>query len=462
MAEKNKQILIVDDEENVRRLLLKVLSKEGYQVETAGNGQEALEKLNETRFDLVIMDIRMPIMDGMEAFHIIREKHPEVIVIMMTAFTSVDTAINAMKLGAYNYISKPFNISEVKLNINRALETRKLAEEVDELRQEIHGQFSINNIIGKSDRMQEVYKTIGMVAETDATVLISGESGTGKELVAKAIHYNSQRKKEPLVNVNCSALPEGMLESELFGHEKGAFTGAIEKKNGKFEFADGGTILLDEISEMSPKLQAKLLRVIQEKEFERVGGLKTIGVNVRIIAATNRNLEELIEAGNFREDLYYRLNVVPIHIPPLSDRKEDIPLLAEHFLYRCNEEMGRKFKYVSTDAMRLLNDYSWPGNVRELKNAIERAAVLGRDKILLPEHLPMKIQTFSTEKKMDVLNFEDKSLREIVQEVEKKAIKKALEQNGWNKTRTAKKLQMSRKALWYKIEEYKLKETSSV
>lgn len=459
MREKSKRILVVDDEENVRRLLFEILRKEGYTVNTAGSGQEALEMADRFHYDLVLMDIRMPGMDGIEAFSLLREKYPDIIVIMITAFVGVDSAVEAMKLGAYNYISKPFNISEIKLNVKRALEIKDLTAEVKELRQEIQERFSVNNIIGSSGKMQEVYKIIGKVANSNATVLIWGESGTGKELVAKAIHYNSQRKNAPLVKVNCAALPEGLLESELFGHEKGAFTGAVERKKGKFEYANKGTIFLDEISEMSPNLQVKLLRVIQEKEFERVGGLESIRVDVRIIAATNRNLEDLIKSGQFREDLYYRLNVVPIYIPSLRDRKGDIPLLVEYFLNKYNQEMGKDIKYISVEAMRLLSAYDWPGNVRELENVIERAVVMGGGTLLLPEHLPISLQSFRTEEK-DAFDFEDKPLREILREVEKKVIKKTLDQNGWNKAQTAKKLQMSRKALLYKIDEYKLAENT--
>jgi len=463
LTQKKKRILIVDDEESVRRLLLEVLKKEGYKVSVAENGYLALELIKQTHFDLAVIDIRMPVMDGMELFQALRVQCPEMVVIIMTAFASVDTAVEAMKTGAYNYISKPFNISEIKLSIRRALEIKDLVEEVKELRLEIQNRFSINNIIGQSGKMQEVYKIIGRVADSPVTVLIRGESGTGKELVAKAIHYNSQRKMAPLVKVNCAALPEGLLESELFGYEKGAFTGALDRKKGKFEYADGGTIFLDEIGEMSPALQVKLLRVIQEREFERVGGLETIPTNVRIIAATNQNLEEMMKSGEFREDLYYRLNVVPIIIPPLRDRKEDISCLVEYFLNKYNQELGKEFKYISVEVMHYLSNYSWPGNVRELENVVERALVMGGGEIFLPEHLPINIQSFMRPDE-EVLNlgFSDKPLREILREVEKKAISTVLERNGWNKARTAAKLQISRTALIYKIEEYGLEETSNV
>ncbi|NLC07015.1 MAG: sigma-54-dependent Fis family transcriptional regulator [Syntrophomonadaceae bacterium] len=463
MLSNRKRILVVDDEDSVRCLLREIFRKEGYQVDLAENGLEALNLVERSQYDLAIIDIRMPVMDGLELFHVFLEKHPEIIVIIITAFASVDTAVEAMKLGAYNYISKPFNIAEIKLNVKRALESKDLAEEVKELRQEIQKRYSINNIIGHSGKMQEIYKTVGRVANCNVTVLIQGESGTGKELIAKAIHYNSRRKEAPLVKVNCAALPEGLLESELFGHEKGAFTGALEKKKGKFEQADKGTLFLDEIGDMSPSLQVKLLRVIQEKEFERVGGLETIKVDVRIIAATNRHLEELVKSEKFREDLYYRLNVVSIIIPPLRERKEDIPSLVEFFLNKYNEEMGKEFKYVSVEAMNRLINYNWPGNVRELENAIERAVVMGNGSVLLPEHLPVNIHSYSIPE-ADPLGFEveDKPLREILREVEKAVIKKSLDKNGWNKARTAAKLGLSRKALLYKIEEYGLQKTLTV
>ena len=454
---KDKRILVVDDEESVRKLLQAVLKKEGYKADAAENGEAALKLASINHYDLAVIDIRMPLMDGMELFHVMREKHPDITVIVITAFAGVDTAVEAMKLGAYNYISKPFNLSEIKLNVKRALEIKDLTDEVKLLRQEIKDKFAINNMVGNSGKMQEVYKIIGRVAESSATVLIMGESGTGKELVAKAIHYNSPRRGAPMVKVNCAALPEGLLESELFGHEKGSFTGAIERKKGRFEHANGGTILLDEVGEMSPSLQVKLLRVLQEREFERVGGLETIKTDVRIIAATNRNLEVMIKAGSFREDLYYRLNVVPIHIAPLRERREDIPLLVEFFLNKYSQVAGKGFKYVSVEAMRLLASYNWPGNVRELENVIERSVVMGSGEVLLSDHLPISVQSYSPVEEL-MLDIVDKPLKEILHEVEKRVIQKALLNNRWNRAQTAAKLQISRSALLYKIEEYGLEQ----
>ncbi len=455
-----KKILVVDDEKHVQRLLLEILKKEGYKVQTVGDGKQAIEKMEQTIFDLVLMDIRMPVMNGIEAFKILSGKYPDIPFIMMTAFASVDTAIETMKLGAFNYISKPFNNAEVRLNVKRALAIRNMTDELQELRQKVQSHFSINSIIGKSAKMQEMYKMIGKVASTNAIVLIQGESGTGKELVAKAIHYNSDRKERPLVDVNCAALPSGLLESELFGHEKGSFTGAASQKKGKFEYAHEGTIFLDEICEMELNLQAKLLRVIQEKEFQRVGGLETYKTDVRIIAATNRKMDELVKSGEFREDLYYRLNVVQVSIPPLRERKDDLPLLVDYFLNKFNKKTGKSFQCFSTEAMKLINAYNWTGNVRELENAVERAVVMGSGKIIMPEDLPMNLQTGSENSKASI-SFENRPLKEILREVERKVIGKTLEETGWNKMQTAKKLQMSRKAVLYKIEKYNLRPKES-
>lgn len=450
-----KKILVVDDEQNVQRLLLEVLKKEGYTVQTAGNGEQAIRKMEQTLFDLVLMDIQMPVLNGMDAFKIIIEKYPEIPVIMMTAFASVDTAIEAMKLGAFNYISKPFNNSAIRVNVKRSLAIRHMTNELQELRQNAQTQFSIHRMIGHSAKMQEMYKTIGKVSSTNTTVLIQGESGTGKELVAKAIHYNSDRKDRPLVDVNCAALPGELLESEMFGHEKGSFTGASSQKKGKFEFAHKGTIFLDEIGEMELKLQAKLLRVIQEKEFQRVGGLETHKTDVRIIAASNCPMEELVKKGLFREDLYYRLNVVQVFIPPLRERKDDLPLLVDYFLHKFNQKAGKSFKCFSAEAMTLLNGYQWSGNVRELENAVERAVVMGSGDIIMPEDLPQNLR-IASENTGTIVSLDDRPLKEILMEVERKVIHKKLTETGWNKVRTAKKLEMSRKALLYKIKKYEL------
>ena len=453
----NKRILIADDENNVRRLLKEILTAEGYQVTLVENGKLAVEHMAASGADLVFMDIRMPVMDGLAAIKILSKKHPTVPVIMMTAFAGVDTAVEAMKLGAYNYISKPFNNSEIRLSVNKAMEIKALNKEVQLLRKEVKERFSINNIIGKSGKMQTVFKMIGKISQTNSTVLIQGETGTGKELVAKAIHYNSQYNTGKFVGVNCASIPEGLIESEFFGHERGAFSGAVANKIGKFEYADNGTLFLDEIGEMRPYFQAKLLKVIQDKQFQRVGGLETITTNVRIIAATNRNLEELLERGGFREDLYYRLNVIQITIPPLRERREDIPLLVDYFLNKFSKGEGLPPKCIAPKAMARLCDDNWTGNVRELENQIERAVVMARGPLIMPEDLSLNRSPSDFQPLVDM--GEGQSLKETLQTVEKQIIARTLEQYQWNRIKTARALQMSRKALFYKINAYGLTST---
>lgn len=452
-----KQILVVDDEVNVRRLLVEVLKKDGHRVSTAENGKQALEMMAASGADLVLMDIKMPVMGGMETIEILVRDYPDTPVIIMTAFAGVDTAVEAMKAGAYNYISKPFDNAEIRKNVRRALEINELAREADPFKEEVRGQFSINKIVGKSGKMQEVYKTIGKVADSNATVLIQGESGTGKELVAKAIHYNSPRSNEQLVSVNCASIPDGLLESELFGHAKGSFSGAYTKKVGKFEYANHGTIFLDEIGEMNPLFQSKLLKVLQDRTFQRVGGLGNIDVDVRIIAATNRDLWQMVGAGTFREDLYYRLNVVQINMPSLRERREDIPWLVEHFIAKYNKEMGKEVRCASPEVMALFSAYDWAGNVRELENAIERAVVMGKGKLIVKDELPAQIKAFEADAAR-LPELRGKSLKEILAEVEKRVIRAALEEHGWNRVKTADALKMSRKALIYKISNYGLEQ----
>lgn len=452
----NWTVLVVDDEESVRKLLTAVLKKEGYTVETAEDGQQAVEKARLIKPALIIMDIRMPNLDGLSAFKAIREENKEVLVVLMTAFAAVETAVEAVKIGAYDYIIKPFNIDEVKLLIKRAMRVQTLTEEVKVLREELHSNYRLDKLLTNSPKMQELYRIIGKVASTSATVLISGESGTGKELIANTIHYNSLRSHGPLVKVNCGALPESLLESELFGHEKGAFTGAAARKLGRFELANKGTIFLDEIGEVSQALQVKLLRVLQEREFERVGGTELVKTDIRIIAATNRNLEEMVAKGAFREDLYYRLNVVSIHVPPLRERREDIPLLADYFLHKYAQENNRTMSMFDVETCSLLADYNWPGNVRELANVVERAVIMSTGCVIFPEDLPQALsrqQIFAMEASSD---YTGQSLKEIIKQVERNVIKQALANNNGNKVKTAKDLGMSRRALLYKIEEYEL------
>ncbi|MFQ5881373.1 MAG: sigma-54-dependent transcriptional regulator [Candidatus Methylomirabilales bacterium] len=390
MKESTKaKIVVADDEESVRWTLKKALERSGYTVLTVADGQAAVEAAERVKADLVLMDIKMPTLDGLQALSLLRERRPEAMVIVMTAFGSLQAAVEAMKRGAYDYITKPFDFEELSLLVRRALEVKILTQELHRLKAQLKDRQELDEIVGTSQGMQEVYKLVGQVADSDATVLVQGESGTGKELIAQAIHKNSPRHRGPFVTVNCAAIPKDLLESELFGHEKGAFTGAVATRRGKFELADGGTVFLDEIGEMDPALQTKILRVLQERRFERLGGEVPITSDVRILAATNRNLQAVVGRGNFREDLFYRLNVVTIKLPPLRDRREDIPLLVTHFLSLYTRE---DHKEVSPEALKCLLRYHWPGNVRELENVIKRACLLARTRLILPEHFPEALQ----------------------------------------------------------------------
>lgn len=384
-------ILVVDDDEGIRETLEAVLSEEGYQVAAAGTGRGALELAREREFHLVLLDLRMPDMSGLEILPRMRSELPRAPIIIMTAYGTIKTAVEAVKQGAYDFVSKPFDLDEMRITIEKALAHERLKMENERLRTMLEDELVFQEIVGRSSKMRAVFELIRKVMNHDVTVLIVGESGTGKELVARAIHYNSPRRAGPFLKLNCAALPDALLESELFGYEKGAFTGAQVRKPGRFELADGGTLFLDEIGNMSPSMQVKLLRVLQEKEFERVGGKGTVKVDVRILAATNSNLKSEVAKGTFREDLYYRLNVVQIHVPPLRERKEDIPLLVQHFIKEFNVSLGKEFAGVSPQAMNHLARYDWPGNVRELKNAIEAAMLLGEGPFIMPEHLPEEV-----------------------------------------------------------------------
>lgn len=449
-----RSILVADDESSVQRLLKDVLGKQGYQVLVASNGQEAIDTYVGSRPDLVLMDVRMPVMDGMFAFSRIKAMDPEAMVILMTAFAAVEDAVKALKEGAYDYLIKPFHIDEVKVIVKRGLEVRHLTNEVKSFRRKLADGY--DNIIGKSRSMQKVFDIIERVADTNVTVLIRGESGTGKELVARAIHYQSPRRDKPFIKINCSAMPETLVESELFGHEKGAFTGAHLRKPGKFQLADGGTLLLDEIGEMNMATQAKLLRVLQEHEFERLGGTETIKIDVRVIAASNANLEEAIARKTFREDLYYRLNVVPLWLPPLRERREDIPDLVCYFLKKFTREFNREARGVSPGVMDLLSRYPWPGNIRELENTVKQAIILGGGSMVTSEHLPVAVRTGYQEGATGSA-LDSRPLREAVSELERRMIAQALAETGGNRTEAAKRLGLSRRALIYKIEEYRLK-----
>ncbi|MBI4830088.1 MAG: sigma-54-dependent Fis family transcriptional regulator, partial [Candidatus Lindowbacteria bacterium] len=451
------KILVVDDEAKMRRVLQMFFEEDGSAVDSAENGEEALEKINSSRPDLVICDMRMPKMNGLELLRNIKTASPELPVIIMTAYGEVKTAVEAMKLGAENYVTKPLDMEELRILAVRAIEKRSLIKENIQLRAELDSRFNIGNFVGQSQKIHQVFTLIDQVAATNTTVLVTGESGTGKELVARAIHSKSPRSLKPFVVVNCAALSEHLLESELFGHVKGAFTGAHSDRQGRFELADGGTLFLDELALMSIPLQGKLLRVLQEKEFEPVGGSRTIRVDVRIIGATNKHLERLLEEKSFREDLYYRLNVVEIHLPPLRERKEDIPLLLNHCVAKLNRELGKNVMSISSEAIDLLSQYDWPGNVRELENVIERAMVLGNSDTLGIENFPAQITRLREhpDSKQIVFNGvrlpnEGLPLIETVEDLEKRLIREALERTGGNKTKAAELLRVTRKIMRYK------------
>ncbi|MBI4639754.1 MAG: sigma-54-dependent Fis family transcriptional regulator [Candidatus Tectomicrobia bacterium] len=453
---RNADILIVDDEEHMLALLKKVLERQGFSVHTTSRGMEAIELLKDQTFDLLLTDLVMPEIGGMEILKEAKDLSPETFVVIMTGFGSIDSAVQAMKAGAYHYISKPFKMDEVRIVIERALEEKKLRQEVASLRNEVRKKYSFDNIIGKSKVMQELFDLIQRIAKSKATVMIYGKSGTGKELVAKAIHYNSPRRKGPFVVVNCSALPETLLESELFGHVKGAFTGAMANKKGLFEEAQGGTIFLDEIGEISQTIQVKLLRVLQEGEIKRVGESSSIRVDFRLIAATNRDLKEAVAEGRFREDLFYRLNVIPLILPELRERREDIPLLAHHFLLKYGQENSSEIRDISKEAMEILVNYPWPGNVRELENVIERAITLGRSQTILLSDLPpyMREEQSAISEKNIV---GDVSLEEM----EKAHIEQVLKKTGGHQTNAAAILGIDRRTLHRKIKIYRLKFSES-
>jgi DNA-binding NtrC family response regulator len=446
-----ERILVVDDEEQMRDLLAKVLERKGYQVSVCGDGTEALALLEMEPADLVVTDVRMPGLNGIEALRAIKELNPDIVVIIMTAFGSIDQAVQAVKDGAYDYINKPFKIEEMLLTIEKALDERRLRHEVSTLRQELRTRYHFESLIGKSRAMQEVFSLIEQVAGSRSTVMIYGKSGTGKELVAKAVHYNSPRSTKAFIAVNCAAIPAELLESELFGHEKGAFTGAIATKVGKFELATGGTLFLDEVGSMRLDLQAKILRALQEREVERVGGTRTIKIDVRVIAATNRDLKKAVEEGVFREDLYYRLNVVPITLPDLKDRQEDIPLLANHFVQKFAQESNPNIREVAKEAMAILMSHSWPGNVRELENVIERAVTLGRGPAIQPGDLPPHL--------VGVTNpLERAQAKEsTLEDLERDYIAMILRRTKGHQIRAASILGIDRRTLYRKIRRYGLR-----
>jgi len=442
------RILVVDDEPNARSALAEILKAEGYAVETAADGFKALARVSDFDPDLVLTDLKMPGLDGVELMGKLKEQDPELPVVVMTAFAAVETAVAAMRQGAANYLTKPLNTDELLIVLERALERTKLRKEASELRSRLDERYSFENIVGSSPEMQQVFKSISQVAPSRATVLLSGESGTGKELVAAAIHHRSPRASGPFVRLHCAALAETLLESELFGHERGAYTGADRKREGRFEQANGGTLFLDEVGEIPIATQVKLLRVLQEREFERVGGNQTIRVDVRLVAATNRNLKEMVAAGTFREDLYYRLNVINLTLPSLRQRPSDIPALATHFLKRYAEENGKNVNTISDAALSLLAHQLWPGNVRELENVIERAVVLAEGEAIEPAHLPPEFAATSRRAGAPLIP------GSTMDEIERYAILKTLESVAGSTSQAAEILGISVRKIQYKLQEY--------
>ncbi len=454
------KILVVDDEPSQRKMLNANLSLEGYRVFEADDGTSAIKRVSEEFFDLILMDNRMSSMDGIEALKEIKNISPGIPVIIITAYASVETAVEALQAGAHDYLTKPLDIEELKIKVHQSLEFWRLKEDNILQRRRIENLFDASQIVGRSQKMKAVLETVAMVAPTEATVLILGESGTGKELIANALHQGSGRAEKRFIKVNCAALPETLLESELFGHERGAFTGAVGRRPGRFELADGGTIFLDEIGEMTFATQSKLLRVLQEREFEPLGSTRTVKVDIRIVTASNRILKEEVRKGNFREDLFYRLNVVPINLPPLRERREDVPLLIEHFLKLYNEKNNRNLLGFHPRALDALMRYAWPGNIRELENIVERAVILSKDDYVPFADLPESIRGSAGDPLSEQVR---EGIRPgmTIKEMEKELIMKTLEDNDGNRTRAARVLGITRRTLQHKLKEYDLDLQSS-
>ncbi len=458
------KVLVVDDEAKIREYFSDVLRHEGFEVDTAQNGEVAINMIDQDIYDAAIIDLNMPKVDGMTVLKYLVEQSQDTIGIILTGYATIRNAVEAMKAGAFDYLAKPVKMEEVLMVINRALEFRDIKRENLALKNQLRKKYKFENFVGDSPQMDKVFRIIEKVADTDSTVLILGESGTGKELVARAIHYNSMRRDKPLIPVNCGAIPEELLESELFGHEKGAFTNAIRTRIGRFEMSNGGTIFLDEIAEMSPHLQVKLLRILQEQEFERLGGTKTIKCDIRVIAATNKNLDKLVEKGSFREDLYYRLKVIPVEIPPLRERRSDIPLLIHHFLEMMSKSRGKKIKGISKDVVKAFMDYDWPGNVRELENIIERMVILSDGDELTVQDIPDRILQRHPGEDMGQAIIPDDgfSLSNAINEYERLLIIRALEKADWVKNRAAKLLNMNRTTLVEKIKKQGIERPRSI
>jgi two-component system nitrogen regulation response regulator NtrX len=451
----SEKILVVDDEESIRTSLAGILEDEDFSISFANDGIMALDMVRKNMPDLVLLDIWMPHMDGIETLQKIKEFNPSLMVIMMSGHGTIETAVKSTKMGAFDFIEKPLSLEKLLVTVRNALGMRRLRAENDSLRELAYGDRVMT---GTSPLMMKLKGQIDLVAPTNASVLITGENGTGKELVARSIHFSSTRRDKPFVEINCAAIPEELIESELFGHEKGAFTGAVAQKKGKFDLADGGTIFLDEIGDMSLKTQAKVLRILQERKFERVGGTKTLEVDVRVIAATNKILEDEIKAGNFREDLFYRLNVVPFTVPPLRERKEDIPLLIDHFLQKCCGREGLEAKFFAPEAMELMKNHDWPGNVRELKNIVERLVIMTPGTRIDVADLPAHMTAIANSREVIPQRLENvleySTLREAREEFEKEFILQKLEENDWNVSKTAEVIELERSNLYRKMKSY--------
>ncbi len=457
------RILIVDDDKAIRESLSRLLTDKGYEAFAVEDGYQAIEMVRQKEWDLAMVDLKMPGIDGFEVLSKLSQISPRTSVIVITGYATVESAVKAIRQGAVDYVAKPFTFEELLIRVEKALESMRLLAENIYLRQELSERYAFSNILGKSGAMQEIFRLIEKVAPTDSTVLIRGESGTGKELIARALHYHSLRKKEKFITVDCGALPETLLESELFGHVKGSFTGAIVTKRGLLEVANGGTFFLDEVGDLSVGIQSKLLRVLQEKEFRQVGGIKSIKVDVRLIAATNKNIEKMIDNGSFREDLFYRINVVPIHLPSLRERKEDIPLLVHHFLEVYNKKKSKQIKGVSAEAMNLLMDFEWPGNVRELEHIIERLVIMSEGDIIESEQLPIQVVgkrvcfNITTPKTNEELKKLRKQLREkAIENIEHAFVIDALKRNEWNVSKAARDVGMKRQNLQAMMRKYNI------
>ncbi|MGD2124708.1 MAG: sigma-54 dependent transcriptional regulator [Desulfobacteraceae bacterium] len=454
----DKRVLIIDDEMNMRHMLQIMLNKEGYVAETAADGFEGLEKMNQADFDFILCDLKMPRMDGMTFLKKSREGHPDKTFIMMSAYGNIDDALEAMKIGAYDYISKPFKTDEVLLTLKKAEERERLKAENINLQQKIRKieqKYSFGNIVARSEAMRHVFDLVSKVADHKTTVLITGESGTGKDLIARTIHQSGKRTSGPMVSINCGGIPENLLESELFGYKRGAFTDAVKDKPGHFEEADGGTIFLDEIGELPLSLQVKLLRVLQEEEITPLGGVGSKRIDVRVIAATSKDLQKETEAGRFREDLFYRINVMTIHLPPLRERRGDIPLLIGYFIEQFNKKLQKEVEGLTSEATPILMGYSWPGNIRELENVMERAVLLAKDRWVRPKELPPEI-TSDHSIPPSVIPEGTLSIRKASKVLERDLIKKVLELTGGNRSQAAKILEISRPKLLSKIKDYNL------